>query len=384
MHLGRLAIGIVVVGCVACGLAFSPGDYAASPPETAEPDATPEPDVAVPTDAGPVDAAVPSTRILLFAGRRDPVPGEPGAVNVAETMRTTLSSTGELGPWTFDVPPPQSTSWSRALLAGDTLLLQSVSVFLRAPFGDDHVGPVWTPLATKGLPETFMRPWIVTDAGLTAAGGASDNAFTTDVFVAPFLADGGVDGWQAATSSLVKARGDVTLVRYKDFLYALGGRDNGAANAPGRDEVEVARLAGDGTLGGFAATTKLDDPSTDAASFGVFLPVVAAGAGHLFVLGGQTTATSSSMTDVALAAKIDEGTGELGPWLALPKLPAPMNGAAAIVAGNTILVFGGSLGSTMSDAVLALAIQPDGTFGAEWKKIGSLPGPRMGLAALVY
>ena len=377
-------MGVGLVGCVACGLAFSPGDYSESSPLPVVPDATALPDVAAPSEAGPIDGAVPSTRILLFAGRRDPVPGETGAVNVAETMRTTLSPSGELGAWSFDVPPPQSTSWSRASVSGDALLLQTQSAFLTATLAGDRIGSEWRTLATRSLPESLMRPWIVEDAGLIVAGGQSSGSFTTNVFSAALLADGGVDEWRASTSKLVKARGEVTLVRHGDLLYALGGRDSSLSTASGRDEVEVARFAADGTLGPFAATTSLVDPSADAASFRVFLPIVTAGAGHVFVLGGQTTTSSSFMSDVAIAAKIDEATGELGPWVALPKLPAPMSGAAALVAESTILLFGGSLGSTSSDDVLALSIQPNGSFGTEWKRIGSLPGPRAGLAAVVY
>ncbi len=386
MRIVRLAIGLGLVGCVACGLAFAPGDYAESGPASPAEDAAPAAPDAGMTEAGPSDAAAPSTRVLVFAGRRDAVPGEPSSVNVAETMRTTVSASGELGPWSFDVPPPQSTSWSRAVVVGEQLFLQSSNVFVAGELAlatDSGLRPEWRALPPRSLPEGFMRAWIVPDAGLAVAGGSREGSFTTNVFVAP-LADGGVEDWQLQTSKLVKARGDVTLLRHGDFLYALGGRDNGSSSASGRDEVEVARFAADGTLGQFVATTKLVNPGADAAAFGVFLPMVTVGAGHLFVLGGQTTASSGSMTDVALAAKIDATSGEIGPWLALPKLPAPMNSAAAVVAGDHVVVFGGNLGGASSDAVLALSIGPNGSFGTEWKKIGALPGARAGLAAVVY
>jgi len=377
-------MGIGLVGCVACGLAFAPGDFAESDTMPAVPDASPVPPDVAPGDSGAVDGDASSTRIVVFAGRRDPVAGEPGPVDVAETMRTTLSASGDLGPWTFDVPPPQSASWTRAVLSGERFLLQSRSVLLTVRFAGSNLVPEWRTLPAPGLPEGLMRPWLVSDDSLVVAGGQSEGLFTTNVFSAAIHPDGGVDGWQTVTSKLVKARGEVTLLRHGDFLYAIGGRDNGSSSAPGRDEVEVARFGADGALGPFAATTNLVDPAADAATFGVFAPTVTAGAGHLFVIGGQRSASSGSTTDIAIAAKIDEATGELGAWRALPKLPAPMNGAAAVVASDSVLVFGGSLGSTFSDGVLALSIGPNGSFGTEWKKIGSLPGPRAGLAALVY
>ena len=386
VHLGRLAIAVGLVGCVACGLAFAPGDFAESAPGLAGPDsATGTPDAGDPGEGGALDADGPLTRIVVFAGRRDAVPGEASSsVGVAETMRTTVSASGELGPWAFDVSPPQTASWTRAVLSGDQLFLQSQSAFLTVTFAGAILGPEWRTLPTRSLPEGIMRPWLVSEDSIFVAGGQSDGAFTTNVFSAAIFPDGGVDEWRAASSKLVKARGDVTLVRHGDFLYAIGGRDSGSSDASGRDEVEVARFDADGDLGPFTVTTKLVNPAADAAAFQILAPTVTAGAGHLFVIGGQTTPSGGSMTDLVIAAKIDEATGELGPWKALPKLPAPMNGAAAVVAGERVLLFGGNLGEVASDAVLALSIAQNGSFGTEWKKVGSLPGPRAGLAALVY
>ncbi|MBX3204753.1 MAG: hypothetical protein KF764_06775 [Labilithrix sp.] len=364
---------------------FSPGEYGESPPSVEEDTGAPAPDVAPPIDTGAIDASLPSARIVVFAGRRDGVPGEAAAVNVAETMRTTLSASGELGPWTFDVPPSAAAAWTRATFVGETLLLQSSAAVVRASFADGRIDGGFAPLPSRGAaPEGFLRGWLVSDAGMTAAGGQAAGMFTTNVYVAPLdLRDGGIDPWELTSSTLVKARGDVTLLREGAFLYAIGGRDNGTSVAPGRDEVEVARFGADGGLGPFAATTKLVDPNADASALPMFLPIVAAGAGWVFVLGGQST-VPGALSDVALAAKIDSATGNLGPWIALPRLPAPMSAAAALVVNDTVLLFGGSLGATQTDGVLALSIEPSGSFGSAWKKIGSLPGPRSGLAALVY
>jgi hypothetical protein len=97
-----------------------------------------------------------------------------------------------------------------------------------------------------------------------------------------------------------------------------------------------------------------------------------------------TTALGSSLTDVALAAKIDEVTGMLGKWTTLPKFPTPIDSAAVLVIGSTVFVFGGSTPAGISDAVMALSINADGTFGTEWKRVASLPGPRASLVGVVY
>ncbi|MBX3213655.1 MAG: hypothetical protein KF850_16575 [Labilithrix sp.] len=385
MRLARSALVAFLAGSVACGLVFSPGDYGEVAPSAPDADAGPAPDAAPEGDADLPDGDLVSARVLLFAGRRAAVPGEPDAVAVAETMRTTLSPSGELGPWTFDVSPSSAAVWTRAAMVGETLLLQSSSTVLQAPLANGRFDAGWSPLPYRSsAPEGFFRGWIVSDAGMTAAGGQVEGAFTTNVYVAPFdLRDGGIEPWEESSSKLVKARGDVTLIRAGSFLYAVGGRDNGASTASGRDEVEVARFEADGGLGAFEETTRLADPAADAAAFRVLFPVTAAGAGHLFVIGGQTNA-SGALSDVALAAKIDVATGKLGAWVALPRLPAPMSAAAALVFGDRVLVFGGRLGEAQSDGVLALPIAPDGSFGATWEKIGTLPAPRSGLAAVVY
>jgi hypothetical protein len=383
---GRIASALFVLGSTACGLLFSPGDYTEAVAR-AEPDAsTAADDAAVAEiDAPNGDATAPSgSRVVLVAGRREMLPSEKATGYVLETFHTTVSGAGEIGPWTWDVSPPVAASWTRAAVFGGALWLQLASTVYRADF-HGRIESDWVALPlSDALVETYQRPWLE-DAGLLSAGGLRDSAFTTNVYRAPFT-DAGVGPWQAvAGAALVAARGEVTLHRYGSFLYAIGGRTSPSSNERGSDAVEVATIGAGGLPGPFVATERLavTDAST-VAPHGVMLPLVASGAGHIFVIGGLTTALGSSLTDVALAAKIDEVTGMLGKWTTLPKFPTPIDSAAVLVIGSTVFVFGGSTPAGISDAVMALSINADGTFGTEWKRVASLPGPRASLVGVVY
>lgn len=393
VRLARFRLALVALVCsssvAACGLIFSPGEYAESASRPVHPD---EGDAAIDNvvvpaapDTGTPDAPSETTRLILVAGRRELLVGEPGSGYLAETMRTAVGATGELEPWSFDTSPPVATDWTRADLADGALLLQRDTTVYRATFTDSVTGE-WLTLSPRGArPESAQRGWMVLGGLVSAGGFAPDAAPTTNVYRAPFdFVDAGIEPWQMiTTSSLVKPRADVTLLRHGQFLYAVGGRTSTSVTAPGTDDVEVASIGADGVPGAFQVTAKLTDPTADA-SHGVLFPMLAAGAGWLVVAGGQITYEAETVTNVVLAAKINGTTGELGAWVALPSFPTPITSAAMIIVQRTILVFGGMSDSGLSDGVMALKILPDGTFGSEWQRIATLPGPRAGLAVAEY
>jgi hypothetical protein len=392
---GRATLLAVSAGLASgCGLLFAPGDLLEPGPR--DPVAGAGADGGASDDATAAPAA-PDARsddgpgIIVVAGRRTPVEGEPSPAFVTETIRIVLDADGGLAPLRFGPSPPAAAAWTSAILAGGSLLVQQGEVVYRGARA--AAAPAdWTthPLHGPGL-GSGARPWVF-DAGLVSAGGlGSVPADNVTVQVAPFnAADGGMDPFRAlARSKLVRARGDVTLLRTGAWFYAIGGRDSTLQSAPAREEVEVAPAGADGLPGEFAATQRLVDPSTGK-EHGVSGPIVAAGAGHLFVLGGLTTGQSSSVTDVALAAPIDAATGKLGAWTALPRLPARLRLGCAVVveAGTmgpreaTLVVLGGQGDGGFSDAVLALALLPGGGTGS-WRRAGTLPGPRTGVACVV-
>jgi hypothetical protein len=381
----------LLAASVACGLVFSPGDYSepssANAPETGIPQPLNDGNTPIQNETGPGDAGPPSKQVLLIGGRRPSLPNETAPVFVAETMRVPISATGGIGAITFDSAPPVAVGYTRVLrLDQNPLILQrDTNTIYRADFTGGRLTTDWTTLGVRGgTVENFQRGWV-TDAGLISAGGfASNNTATTNVYRALFnFGDGGVDAWTMLTPKLTRARGDVTLYRHNNFLYAIGGRENTGFSASGRDTVEVALIGADGLPAAFEATEPLLNPTTMAAH-NVFVPPVASGKGYLFVIGGQTTANPAAITDIVLAAKINETTGKLDKWIAAPKLPTTLTSAAVIVIDNSLFVFGGVISQTeLSDTILSLAINPsDGSLGTEWRAVGKLPGPRSNLAAM--
>ena len=110
-HLRRTAFFFGALGLVACGLVFSPGEYAGPSLDGA----LNVPDAAAAGDGpGNREGGAPGLpRIIVVAGRRESVEGESGDCFVAETMRTTISPAGELGSWAWEMPPPALAMWSQ-------------------------------------------------------------------------------------------------------------------------------------------------------------------------------------------------------------------------------------------------------------------------------
>jgi len=376
-----------VLAPLACGITYSPGDFLAptDPTNAGGPDAsdtdtstTPASDATTP---GAGDAGFVGIHIVLVGGHRDALPGESGGADVAETMHTTFSSLGQLGPWSFDSPPPVATAWTHAEIAGGSLFVHNAGTFARAPFANGVSG-AWSTAAIKTSPQLpSLKPWLLHEQGFLSGPPLGGISKTT--YALPFV-DGGLGDWTAKTP-LPSERAEVTLARAGDLVYAIGGRKL-LAITQGEATVEVAKLDANGDLGVFTTLGKLGAETTpgSATESPTYAPIVATGPGRIVVLGGTATINGAA-TDTALAATItDPATGALGAWRTLPKLPAAMTGCAVVVTTNHILVFGGLRSTGTTDAILDLVLQSDGSYGTEWKQIGTLPGARSGIVAVTY
>lgn len=381
----------------ACGLAFSPGDYR-------EP-GDPTPDGSVSTtdgsssgtigEGGPNgdDAGPTTTRIALFAGRRDALPGETGTqVAIAETMLTSIRSDGTLGPFRFDTPSPTNTSWTRGALVGGEIFLQTNTALVHAPF-TDRVSGAWT-TATIPPGQPGVKAFVVDAHGVLS--GRQLNGTNAQAWAAAFT-DAGPLTWLNLGAKTVVDRGNSTLVRAGDNVYIVGGEtpekvvDDGGSSETidamsAHAEVEVAKLDANGEPGDFHTTTSLP-PVGDSSAFAIFEPVAIASADHVYLLGGLISPASTSFTDTVVATKIKDGaTGDLDAWAVLPKLPHPMNQFAAVVTPSWLVVFGGQMaGNKTASTVLRLAIHADGTFGTSWETAGDLPnGGRSAIVGVTY
>jgi hypothetical protein len=394
----RVAIALLSMAPAACGLAFSPGDYRESgeAPRGLDIDGSVAPNDAGPTPSeGGLDAGPLRTRIALFAGRRDALPGEASGINVTETMLTWVDSGGNVGPFTFDAPPPLAAQWTNAALIDGQIYVHTSTAVALAPF-TDHVAGAWTalPIPTPTTAQSGVRPWVLDSRGLYSGRATSPGSDPSAWFVG-YGGDAGIGAWSTLTAQTAVPRGNARLVKAGDNVYLVGGDTPGFLGGtigiiPAHSEVEVAKLGANGELGDFHTTTALPAIG-DGGAFATLDPVAVANADHLYLLGGLTAAGVAGLTDVALGAKIqDPTTGDLDAWTVLPKLPQPMNGFAAVITPSWLFVFGGqSRGPTAdtlraTDVVLRLALHADGTFGSAWETAGHLPAARATIVGVTY
>ena len=159
------------------------------------------------------------------------------------------------------------------------------------------------------------------------------------------------------------------------FVYSVGGADNTGAPTTG---VYYAAIATDGSVGPWTATTALPQALA-------FHAAVAAtprnsfvnGTGYLYVLGGATSASGTSVNTVYRAAL--SPTGPVGSWTQLATLPVALHSFGALINLGSMYVVGGANSSNVPGvSVYRAAIQIDGSL--TWVAQASLPAPRARLS----
>lgn len=156
------------------------------------------------------------------------------------------------------------------------------------------------------------------------------------------------------------------------------------------DRVLVGAVAADGTLAWHEddrlPTLTLADGATDTP--GRTAAALVRYRDWVYLLGGwnwviQGTQYVGRNRDEILRAAIDPATGNLGPWELVGRLPEPLNKHAAAVAGDWLIVSGGSTGldetspEAITDAVYIAQLDPatgDILAGA-WRQTRPLPRP---------
>lgn len=385
--LGLLALA----SAVGCGLTFSPGDYAEpATPSPAQPDGSSgggAGDGGGPGDAG-TDSAVTeagaavSAHVLLFAGRKD------DATETNDVWSVPVNDRGELGTFTYEPSTPLLKSVQAVGLAGGHVLAASQGTSSRVVQSADFDGglrSVWTSAVVASPSPSaygsfFARTSLVVVGGRTTETVDDGMGGTTTVTVThPELLVSRASGTQyappnnvASTVKLPVGLYDPTIAIYKDFAYLQGRGDAGDQAS----KVYMGRV--DETLGLASVTAASSLVGGDGKPYGPIGPITCAGAGRLYVVGGEGATTT-------LGAPIDEATGALGAWKTGPNLPVARDRGACVVVGKHLYVFGGRLTGAGSTAqVLRSTIAPDGALG-EWETMAqALPAARANVFALTY
>jgi len=379
-----VAISSLVLSILAaCSLTVSPGDYAQGDGDAAA-------RVVPPVPPG-------GARLLLLAGQRETFNSKDNAFFIQETAQAIVQADGTIGGFYYDRAPPLSVNRYAQALIEDGKVITSGTSATRGPqiaFAplDTPTGALtgdWSLLAPDGSVQDFSSTFLVRPSLFVSMGGTESVAledggtapvWNGKVFTASIDLDGHKAGGLALLNgaSLASARGQARPLVYKDFLFAVGGR-NEAGFVP---DVDVSRLGADGTPGPYQATSPLPIATR--------LSELTTGAGKLFALGGLVD--GDHPTDKVFFATIqDDGT--LGTWGEAPPLPASLALGAGLFYKDKLYYFGGIRQSIADgggdrndpvDTIYALDIAANGTPGAAWREVGKLPSPRGGLAAVIF
>lgn len=162
------------------------------------------------------------------------------------------------------------------------------------------------------------------------------------------------NGWDTVTP-FTFARRAPAAATYGDYLYIVGGID-------GNDQyvttVEFARIAEDGTLGPWQATTAINE--------GRFYNAAVAANGYLYTLGGGSgeRGHENYPLDTVERAKINSD-GSLGLWETVSQMNTARRGLKALLHGNTLYAIGGYDGQFLK-SIERTTLGEDGSIG-EWR-----------------
>ncbi|MBS1149601.1 MAG: hypothetical protein H6Q89_1299, partial [Myxococcaceae bacterium] len=191
-------------------------------------------------------------------------------------------------------------------------------------------------------------------------GGTTGSTYLNDVQVAAIGADGGVGTW-AQTTFLNSSRANHTSQVNNGFFYVMGGL---SFTATYLNDVRVAPINANGTLGSFTATTAFTQARADPAS--------AVYNGFLYVSGGYDG--TAYRNDVQVAPINVDGT--LGTWTSTTAFPTVRSGHTMVAYNGNLYVLGGyGAGASYRNDVQVAPINANGTVGT-WRATTSFTAPR--------
>jgi hypothetical protein len=179
-------------------------------------------------------------------------------------------------------------------------------------------------------------------AFLYVTGGTNYTGIFDDVAVASIAADGSL-GPFVATTPMPSRRAGHGIAVHGGRLFVAGGQNNGSFLAT----VASAPIHDDGTLGAWE-----EEPSLPAGRF--HLGVVASST-HLYAIGGVKSDNHEfpfiATSMVAYAPFLPDG--RLGPFVSAPDLPEPRSHHALVLHGDAIYVIGGLVQDTANGSPMA-------------------------------
>jgi N-acetylneuraminic acid mutarotase len=314
----------------------------------------------IPWQASPQELALPQPRTdgallqvgsqILYIGGSDGKTAQ-STVYVARTV-----GTGNFDAWSAGPPLPEPrANASVAFVAGSIYVIggsdatgaPTKTVFVLSP--DSQTGQLgqWTTADNLALPEGRTKAAIaITTDGLLVIGGSSADGPVATTWKTRLNSKGALGAW-STEQPLVSPQTDATAVLIGDYLWVYGGSNaSGPVGAVQRGAFGLKAAEGlptnpnEGKLIRWDINNQANLPvaRTNASGWGAN--------GALYLTGGDDGSGPQSQMYWAIPTT----NGDLPEWkhLAVSDLPAPVEGAPAVISGpNVIMVGGASSGSTV-------------------------------------
>lgn len=193
--------------------------------------------------------------------------------------------------------------------------------------------------------------YLYTSGGVNNDGALGSTVYLDDVRYAVINANGSIGAWQVTTSFNTGRYGH-QMVAYNGYMYIMGGTSDPSTVY---NTVQYAVINANGTLGAFAATTNLVNPTH---SFGAD-----AFNGRMYVVGGAGTgATAYTSSYYAVI----NANGTIAAWQTGTSILREARYAGFQLVGNRMYLSGGvsGNGATYNNQIQYATIQNDGSIGS--------------------
>lgn len=279
---------------------------------------------------------------------------------LGDVQYASIQSTGYVGPWTTTTSFGSGRYGHGSAIFNNHFYLiagwntQDLSDVLYSTVAPDGSVSNWTPANSIQLPGRGSFGSVVNNGFLYVIGGVEYNSTRKDVQYASINSDGSLGPW-AYTTALPNPSAGLAAVAYNGYLYVLGGTQGGAGLT---NTVLYAPINADGSLGLWNTTASFSWPRLQ--------HTAVAANGYMYIIAGDSTGTGAAHSDVQYAPINPNGT--LGGWTFTTDLPFPRFCQTSVVWNGRVYVLGGATegglpGGLLNDVISAV-VNPDGTLGS--------------------